>query len=287
MRQLQYIVDQGEDGSTLRRYLLARGYSQSMLNDFKRVGGLAINGGFQRLIDPVAVGDTITVTLRDSGPVLLPNPALQLTVRYEDDDIVVYEKPDDMLVHPAGQGFDDAVGNDFAARFPTLTFRPLGRLDRHTTGLCPVAKNRLCAVALNGTIEKDYLAIVEGRVLDDDGQIEAPLIRVAGSIIQRRVDPAGKPCLTYYQVLRRLPHHTFLRLRLATGRTHQIRVHMAHLGHPLAGDDLYGGHRDLIRRQALHCGRLSFRHPVTGRTIAVHAPLPADMAAALGNRIIL
>ncbi|MEE0775515.1 MAG: RluA family pseudouridine synthase [Bacillota bacterium] len=259
------------------QFLKEQGYSSSMLKRLRKEGGVSVNGSFRRNIDPVKAGDVITVDFPDKAPVLPPNGDLGISVVFENDDLLIFEKPDDILVHPATRDFNDALGNYFSYLHPGIPFRPLGRLDRHTTGLCLIAKNRLTAVKLGSAIEKDYFAITQGIIEEDRGTVNAPLLRVGGSVIQRKVDPAGQPSVTHYQVLARGHKHTLLKLRLETGRTHQIRVHMAHLGHPLAGDTLYGGDTQYIRRQALHCGIMSFFHQ--GQAHVISSPLPRDMKA--------
>ncbi len=274
----RYLVTKEYDGARLCDFLRSLGYSRTMLTRLKLDGGLTVNGAFRRNIDPVFENDEVVIVFPDKAAVLTPNGSLAIPVVYEDDDILIYDKPDDILVHPAGKGFDDALGNDFAFRFPGVPFRPLGRLDRHTTGLCLTAKNKLTAVRLGGgAVEKEYIAIAEGVFEEERGTVDAPLLRVPGSVIQRKVDPAGQPAVTHYRVLAQYGDHALIALRLETGRTHQIRVHMAFLGHPLAGDSLYGGGTGRIRRQALHCAAMTCRG--AGHDFAVTSPLPADMAS--------
>ena len=261
--------------------MLGQGYSKTMLTRIKREGGLSVNGHFHRNIDPVRENDEIVIDFPDKDAVLSPNDKLTVAIAYEDEDVVILEKPDDILVHPATREFDDALGNFCAARYPGVPFRPLGRLDRHTTGLCLIAKNKLTAVQLAYSVKKEYIAIAQGNFTAREGLVDAPLLRVAGSTIMRKVDPAGQPSRTRYQVIKQYQDHALLKLRLETGRTHQIRVHMAHLGHPLAGDSLYGGNTDRISRQALHCARLWFR--LNNREIDVSSPLPADMESLIDS----
>ncbi len=271
----QYLITKKEDGISLREYLLQQGYSKTMLIKIKQAGGLTVNGAFHRNIDPVWENDLIEIDFPDKTPVLSGNGNLRIPIVYEDEDAVIFDKPDDILVHPATREFDDALGNFFAYRYPNTPFRPLGRLDRHTTGLCLIAKNKLTAVQLAHGVEKEYLAVAEGVFPENTGVIEAPLLRVAGSTIMRKVDPAGQPSITHYRVVEQYQDHALLRLKLETGRTHQIRVHLAHLGHSLAGDNLYGGRTDRISRQALHCARLWYT--LNGRAVEVSSALPGDM----------
>lgn len=279
MRTITYPpISRDEIPVSLKAFLLKQGYSSSMIVAFKHKGGVTVNGEFRRMIDQLLAGDTVKVVLSEEKPHLIANPHLKLTALYEDADLIVFDKPANMLVHPAGYGFDDAVGNYFAAQFPDLTFRPMGRLDRNTTGVCLIAKNRLAAAQLSHNVDKTYLAIAEGNIISECGTVDAPLLRVNGPILTQKVDSLGKPSITHYQVLARSHNHSLIRLKLATGRTHQIRVHMQYLGHPLAGDALYGGSTLLISRQALHCSQMSFAHPISGDKIVVNSPLPKDMA---------
>ena len=275
----KYIVTADKDGMRLCDLLREEGYSTSMLRRLIHGGGLTVNGEFHRNIDPVAVGDEIAVDFPDREPVLTPNGNLNITVAYEDENVLIFDKPDDILVHPATREFDDALGNYFAYLHPGIPFRPIGRLDRHTTGLCLIAKNKLSSVVLQQGIKKEYLAIVEGRLEEPQGQVKAPLIRVPGSTIMRKVDPEGQYAVTNYSVEKEFKDRTLVRLVLETGRTHQIRVHMAWLGHPLCGDTLYGGGTDLIERSALHCCKMQFS--LEGEEHTVVSPLPPDMESLL------
>ncbi|MDO4582111.1 MAG: RluA family pseudouridine synthase [Bacillota bacterium] len=278
---LEYIIEQYDLPCSVGGYLQRRGFSRGLLRSLRASGGVSVDGVFRRMIEPLDAGEHLRVAMPEAVTPLVAAPALDLEILYEDGQMVVINKPDDMLVHPAGRGFDDAVGNFYAARWPQLLFRPIGRLDRHTSGCCLIAKNRPAAALLSGHVDKLYFGVVEGRVELEQGVIDAPLLRVPGRQIKRVVGAGGKPSRTAYRVLRRYEGYSLLCLRLFSGRTHQIRAHLAHIGHPLCGDALYGGGLRLIARQALHCGQLSLRSPADGRRIIVNAPLPADMAALL------
>ena len=281
-RNLSYTIEAQDLPSTLGAYLRRKGYSEKLLARLRREDRVRVNEEFHRMIDPIALGDAVEVCLEDQAPPLIPNPKLNISILYEDEDLVVLDKPADMLVHPAGKGFDDALANFCAARYPRQLFRPVGRLDRNTTGACLIAKTKLTASLLSGDVDKDYLALAEGLLAAEEGLIDAPLLRVPGTTIRRRVDPAGQPSQTRFRLLQSFPKlgpngHSWLRLKLLTGRTHQIRAHMAYLGHPLAGDSLYGGSTELIGRHALHCAVLRFRQPVTGEELEIRSPLPPDL----------
>ncbi len=273
---LTYTVPQKADGFSLHNYLKQQGFPKHMLIMLKQ-GGITVNGKFHRMIDPVTTGDFIEICFAAETPVLAPNPLLHIPIIYEDEDIVVFSKPANTLVHPASPKFSDAIGNYFSFLYPNRLFRPIGRLDRDTTGLSPVAKNRLAAVMLSQNIKKTYTAIAEGILETENGTIDAPLLRVPGPTIKRTVDPCGQTAITHYTVLQRLNNHTLVSIKLETGRTHQIRAHFSHIGHPLAGDSLYGGSTESINRQALHCHTIQLIQPTSKEHISLTAPLPEDM----------
>lgn len=284
MRTFRYTVTPRYDGAKLQDFLkYAHRYSRRLIIELKK-GGMAVNGAHRRMVDPVRTGDVVDIWFEDEGCSLVPNPDLAVPVLYEDEDLIVFDKPANMSVHPAADGVDDSLGNYFAYRYHNaITFRPVSRLDKNTTGLCMSAKNTLSAALLIGSVDKEYLAVAEGLIPDEEGSIDIPIGRVEGSIILRKPDPDGQHALTRYRVLARTGGHTLLSIRLETGRTHQIRVHFAAIGHPLAGDTLYGGHDTLIPRHALHCARMTFPHPFSGEEVRLFAPLPADMRALLGD----
>ena len=191
------------------------------------------------------------------------------------------DKPPAMPVHPSPGHDRDSLLNRVAFHYQRTgqapAFRPLYRLDKDTSGILLVGKHR--AAVSSAQVEKTYYAVCQGE-LSGDGTVEAPIALEPGSKIRRCCREDGQPAVTHWQVLAPQAGHTLLRLRLETGRTHQIRVHMAHLGHPLAGDDLYGGSRQRLCRQALHCGELSLVCKPLGAGLRLAAPFPEDMAAA-------
>ena len=187
--------------------------------------------------------------------------------------------------HPTGSLANGLAGY-YKKRGLAATIHIVTRLDRDTSGLVLVAKHRhihhlLSEQQKQGEVKRRYQAIAEGIIASDEGRIEAPIGRKHTSIIEREVREDGQYACTLFRVLARLESYTHLELQLLTGRTHQIRVHMAYLGHPLAGDDLYGGSRDNISRQALHCSALTFTHPLTKQVMSFFEELPEDMAMIL------
>ncbi len=276
MQKLTFTVD--VDSALLKNFLRGReGVSRRLLTALKRrEGGITCNGKPARTVDTVRRGDVIVLTLEDDKQ-LEANPSLSVPIAYESGDIIVFDKPSGMPVHPSIKHQGDTLGNFFAALYPDLTFRPVNRLDRDTSGLCIVAKNAHAANLLQGKCRKVYYAAVHGTT-DEIGTIDAPIARQQESIILRCVRADGQPSVTHYKRLKHNRKYSLAEVRLETGRTHQIRVHFAHIGHSLAGDDMYGGSRDDISRQALHCGSLNFTEPLTNKTITVNSPLPDDMA---------
>lgn len=288
MRRVVYCVDERHGGMTAADFLgHCHGYSRRMITRLKQgCGSLAVNGTeAERLTVRLKAGDRLEVRLEAKEQDFLPNAALCAPVVYEDEDVVVFSKPAGMPVHPSHRHLEDTLANAFAARClekgERAGFHPINRLDRDTSGLCVVAKHPLAADSLAGNLEKTYYAVAEGEVEPPEGRLSFPIARAGQSIILRRVDPEGKSAVTRYRTLERGNGHSLLEIRLETGRTHQIRVHFAHIGHPLAGDDLYGGGQKWISRQALHCGEVRFTQPITGEKLTVRVPLPEEMARIL------
>ena len=254
------------------------------LEDGILVDGLRVNTRFCP-----AAGQVLSVRLsdpvRNSGIVPAPGP---LDIVHEDDDLIVLNKAAGVPVHPGPGHFSDTLGN-FLVDYYEKTgqeadFHPVHRLDRGTSGLLVAAKHPHAQEVLKNQLHTEdfrrvYLAVCEGVPAPPSGVIDAPLGPRPGSLMEQMVRPDGRPARTKYGVLRRWGGRALVSLELETGRTHQIRVHMAHIGHPLTGDFLYGTEdRALICRPALHSGYLSFRHPLSGETMQFSVPLPEDMA---------
>lgn len=240
----------------------------------------------------VEPGQVLTARLSDperrSGVVPAPGP---LDIVYEDGDILVLNKAPGVLVHPGAGHFSDTIGNFLLDYYDKegieADFHPVHRLDKGTSGLMVAAKHPHAQEVLKNQLHtpafrRVYLAVCLGSPPAEAGVVEAPIGRAEGSILARAVTPDGLPARTGYRVLRRWGERALVELTLETGRTHQIRVHMAYLGCPLAGDFLYGAEDlALISRPALHSWRLSLRQPVTGEALSFTCPLPADMARLL------
>ncbi|MDR6884938.1 RluA family pseudouridine synthase [Bacillus sp. 3255] len=207
-------------------------------------------------------------------------------ILYEDDFCLVVDKPAGMSVHPAeaGQGgtLASAVAYYYESTGQACAVRHIHRLDQDTTGAVLYAKNEWAHVLLDEAmrekrIDRRYVAIAQGVFRAKQGTIDKPIAKDRHHAGKRRVAPGGDQALTHYRVLRQMKDAAFVELELDTGRTHQIRVHLSYLGHPLVGDTLYGGSSRLIGRQALHGERLTFEHPVTGQRLEIHAPMPLDL----------
>ena len=290
MGQLKLVL-QTPEPVRLCEYLRRRiGVSARLLARLKRTpASILCNGVPVRAVDPVRAGDVVVLTMPEQEG-LEPNPALFVPSVLETAHYIVYDKPTGMPVHPSARHRRDTLGNYFAASMPGHTFRAVNRLDRDTSGLCMIAKDAYTASALQGKLEKRYNAVLCGH-LTGDGTISAPIARTEASIITRCVRQDGQPAVTHYRIMEHFRIHTRLRLRLETGRTHQIRVHMSHITHPLVGDQVYGGRprppkgasEEFITalrkfdRQALHATMLRLYHPISGIEMEWHAPIPQDM----------
>lgn len=281
-RALTYTVPPAWDGRTVKDF--ARQHlglsSRAFVKQKYLPGGLVKNGQPCRSVDLLRAGDRLCLTLPEEAETYqaVEGP---LSILYEDQDYLAVDKPPAMPVHPSPGHDRDSLLNRVAFHYQLTgqapAFRPLYRLDKDTSGILLVGKHR--AAVSSAQVEKTYYAVCQGE-LSGDGTVEAPIGLEPGSKIRRCCREDGQPAVTHWQVLASQEGHTLLRLRLETGRTHQIRVHMAHLGHPLAGDDLYGGSRQRLCRQALHCGELSLVCKPLGAGLRLAAPFPEDMAAA-------
>ena len=287
MRELEFVVDDAHDGVKVQGFLRgACNISYRLLVRLKRVeNGITADGMHVRTIDRLKAGSVVKLRLPEDTEALPPY-ALDLDIVYEDDDILVINKPPAMAVHPSPGHDDNTLANAVCAHYEQIgefyKFRPVYRLDRDTSGLILIAKNTHCAAVLGGNVKKLYYAVCEG-LIEKGATIDLPIRIAEGRSIMREVGEGGVSAVTHFKPIGNTGGHTLLELELETGRTHQIRVHLSHIGHPLAGDDMYGGKRDKIGRQALHCGRLWFTHPITGENLNFYCPLPDDMKKLSGG----
>ena len=292
MRTITYSITPAHAGMSVERYLKQQhGYSTRTLVKLKHYPqGLQLNGRHVRTIDLLQAGDTLAVTFLDSqehGVEHFIRSNRRVEIPYEDDDLLVFNKPADMPCHQSCGHAADTLANVFAAHCDhlglDLMYRPLNRLDRDTSGAVLVAKNRFAAAKVTNNFHKTYQAILLGCPPQPQGRVDAPIRREFPEEMRRIVAPDGQRAVTNYRVLAQGTVEgqplSLVDFVLETGRTHQIRVHMAHLGCPVLGDELYGQKSELIPRQALHCRHIAFPQPVTGQEIRVDCPLPADMQA--------
>ena len=289
-RYLQLHIDEalaGTEVNTLLRRNL--GLSGTVLRRIKWLDdGITVDGERVNVRCRVTEGQTLSVRLSDpdhsGAPVPREGP---LDIVYEDEDLVVLNKAPGVLVHPGHGHFDDTIGNFLMHHYlqagEESDFHPVHRLDKGTSGLLVAAKHphgqeKLKNQLHTGAFRRVYLAVCDGTPLPAQGTIEAPIGPVPGSLMAREVRPDGQSARTHYRVLETAEGCCLAELELDTGRTHQIRVHMASIGCPLTGDFLYGTeNKALIGRPALHSHKLDLIHPISGRRLSFTAPLPEDM----------
>ena len=276
MRELEFIIDEKDDGVKIRDYLRGFGVSSSLLTKLKNTeNGITKNGVFAKTIETLSSGNVLKIRIENSGH--MPSPTkMDIEVCREDEDILVLNKPAFIPVHESLNHRGDTLSNFVSFYLDEDTaFRAVFRLDRDTSGLILIAKHELAASKLAGKIKKDYYAVVQGEI-KESGTLDLPIARCGESIIKRRVCDSGERAITHYQPISIKNNSTLLKINLETGRTHQIRVHFSHIGHSLLGDELYGGGSGLINRQALHCKTIYFTHPVTGEEISIDSDFPED-----------
>lgn len=286
MTTLSFIVPPSAEGSRLGVFLRTQGVSASCIKAVKHQGeGFYADGHPLHTDQPVHAGQRITFALAPEPPTTVTPQPVPFRILREDAFAAVVDKPAGIAVHPTRNHPDGTLANGWLYHLQqqgrTGVFRPVNRIDKNTSGLVLLAQNSFAAPALAAHVTKCYLALAEGCIAPQTLQIDAPIARRGDSIIGRCVRPDGKPSLTRLRVLGCAGGHTLLACQPVTGRTHQIRVHTSHLGHPLAGDTLYGGHPNLMQRHALHCVSLCYRDPVTREDVSCFCPPPRDFERAL------
>lgn len=290
-RKLYHIADERDDGKKLSEILKYRfGVSEMLLRRMKRLeNGILLNGKSVYTIDRAYVGDSIEVIIEpeEKGSDNVVPTEGKLDIRFENEDILVVNKPADIAVHPSHGHYLTSLGNIvmwyYTSQGERFVFRPINRLDRGVSGVMAVAKNAYshtfaAKLLHSGDFFREYLAITEGEISENEGEIIAPIGRRDGSVIEREVRDDGDYAKTEFEVVERKNGMTLLKVRPITGRTHQIRVHMAHIGHPLVGDFLYGKeHPDLPNRCALHSHRLHMKLPFEQGVADVSCELPDEL----------
>ena len=293
---MTYLIQQQDIQKTVEQFLLSNGYSAALIRRLRHTEQSILKNGIPvyttyRLDE----GDSLAVTLPEEhgSENIVPVP-MDLDIRYEDRDLLVVNKAAGVPIHPSQGNHDNTLANGIAwylgEKGEAATYRAINRLDRDTTGLLILARHALSACMLSEmvrthAIRRCYLAAASGLV-PPEGVIDAPIARTCDSTIERCVDfERGDSARTHYRTLCYNPdtNCSLVELRLETGRTHQIRVHMKHIGHPLPGDFLYNPDYRLIGRQALHSWQLDFIHPIKKEPLHFEAPLPADMRRLFGQ----
>lgn len=285
---MKWTITSEHSGMLVRDYLRSvRAFSRSIIKAIKYDDNIKINDKPVTVRAILKEGDVLAIRFPPEergahlGPVSKP-----LHIIYEDEEVIVLNKPAKLATIPSIHHLDDTLANRLIAYYDEhqipYTAHIVTRLDRDTSGIVLIAKNRLshsimAQKQLNNDIHRTYIAIVEGRLKDSQGTIDCPIGRKTDSIIERQVHPEGKRAITHYEVIAERQDYTVVKVRLETGRTHQIRVHFSHLGHPLVGDTMYGGSKKYMDRQALHCISISFPLPFTDELMKLDAEVPEDM----------
>lgn len=292
---LQYTVTEKESGWSVKEVMRRRmGISRKHLSRLKLTDGVKLNSESVYVSVPVQPGDQVMALMEaEESDDILPQP-MDLSILYEDEDILLLDKSPGIIVHPTHGHYTGTLANGvmhyWQSKGEKHRFRPVHRLDQETTGVLLIAKNKHAHHALSeqwqrNEVTKEYWAIVHGQLANDHGIIDAPIDRSPDDRKYRIVISTGYPSITHYWLEKRYSQATWVRIRLETGRTHQIRVHMKHIGHPLVGDHFYGQSEEEItmERHALHAYRLRFRHPRTGDAMDIQSPMPNDMKKLLNQ----
>ncbi len=288
---LEYIKN-NDNYNTIRQVVSGKfNISYNLLLKLKKNNKILLNGCSTYLDKEIIDGDSITISIdfEEDNSNIVPTK-MDLSVLYEDEYLLIIDKPAGIPVHPSIIHFEDSLSNGVKYYLDTINLhkkiRPVNRLDRNTSGIVIFAKNEyihdmLSKQMKNKQFKKEYIAICEGVFDKKQDTINAPIARKADSIIERCISPNGDVAITHYLVLKEFckNNETFseVLVNLETGRTHQIRVHMAYIGHPIVGDSLYGNESDLITRQALHAYKVEFIHPITSKKLEIQSKLPADI----------
>ena len=289
-RNIDYIIDEDSAGLRVEQFLRRKRYSGQNLSEIKRMPkSILVNGVHYYMRQELSSGDHLQVRICETqNSEKIPSTKLPLDIIYEDEDLLVLNKPAGMPIHPSLNNYTNSMANALAYYFQSqgkpFIFRCCNRLDRDTSGLTIVSKHLVSGSILSDMtkyreVHREYLAIARGSVTPSEGTIQAPLGRKEGTIIERTVDwEHGEDAVTHYKVVKEANGHSLVSLRLETGRTHQIRIHMKYLGCPLIGDYLYNPDMEYMTRQALHSHHMEFTHPITGEHMSFTASLPEDMA---------
>ena len=282
-KTIDFTIDEKENGLALKTVLSKEvGLSRREISRLKFEKGLWINGHEARVTEVVHTGDEVCLIFAEKDTAHAIRILKKPEILYEDEDLVIVNKPAGMVAHPSHEHLDDDMGtllqNYYGGHF---TIRAIGRLDKDVSGIMLYAKNQPAAARLSKqrsmeVLHKVYYAFAQGHFDEKKGTLKYSLKRVEGRK-DRQIASDGQECITDYDVLQEYGSLSFLKISIRTGRTHQIRAGMASAGHPLAGDELYGGNTAWIARPALHCGHIEMKQPFNGQKISVDCPLPDDM----------
>ena len=280
-------IDKEHDGITLGRYLKEKLLlSRNGLIRIKKSNSLKVNGQQVHTDIILKPGDRVEFELPDKNSEYIIPEIMELDIVYEDEYLVVINKAAGVPTHPSGRHLTGSLANGLMRHLlkegGNVTIRPVNRLDRNTSGLVIFAKSShvqhlMSLESYKDKLTKEYLAVAEGQVTADSGTVDAPIAREKEHSVKRVVREDGSRAVTHYQIVERYPDASLLSLVLETGRTHQIRVHMSYMGHPLLGDELYGGSTEKIKRHALHAHNIKMLHPITNRFLEFTAELPEDL----------
>lgn len=290
---LRYVKSDSDNYLTIRQVINSEfNISYNLLVKLKKNKKIFLNGINTYIDKNIKDGDEISIIIdfEEDNSNIVP-AKMDLSILYEDEALLIIDKPAGIPVHPSILHYDNSLSNGIKYYFDNIKLnkkiRPVNRLDRNTSGIVIFAKNEYVHDALSKQMQndiflKEYITICNGLFEEKTGIIDAPIARKENSIIERCVNPTGAPAITHYKVLKEFEIDgkifSELLISLETGRTHQIRVHMAYLGHPIIGDSLYGSESILINRQALHAYRVEFIHPISRQKIVITSNIPKDMS---------
>lgn len=297
---LKYTKTNSDNYKTVRQVINSEfNISYNLLIRLKKNQKIFLNGSTIYIDKELNIGDVITISIdfEEDNSNIVPTK-MGLSIMYEDDELLILDKPAGIPVHPSILHLENSLSNGVKYYFDQIglhkKIRPVNRLDRNTSGIVIFAKNEYVQEVLSRQMQdksfkKEYIAICEGAFEEKNGTINEPIARKKDSIIERCVDPSGDISITHYKILNEYSVNgkvlSELRINLETGRTHQIRVHMAYLGHPIVGDSLYGNESSLINRQALHAYKVEFIHPLTKQEMNIVSPIPEDMKNIIKNKL--
>ena len=287
LMKLTYVVTNSDE--SIKQILKNKfNMSDRFILKLKSSNSIYINGVPVFINYKIQVNDILTIieNSKEDSSNIVPNSNIKLNILYEDDFLLIVDKPSNLPVHPSILHYEDSLSNAVKYHFDKIDLykkiRPVNRLDKDTSGIVIFAKNEYIQECLvkqmkQNVFKKKYLAVLSGILEKDSGTISAPIARKNDSIIEREIREDGDLAISHFKVLERFNNMTLVEYTLETGRTHQLRVHSKYIGHPIVGDSLYGLQSPLISRQALHAYEVSFVHPINKEKMLIHSNLPDDI----------